>query len=222
MKVQDVPQLGKLGTTVTWKGRNGMLRRWKAIPKNPRTSDQLVIRANLASQAAAYHQLTDVQQEAWVAAAAQVQSKSSLGQSGPLTGCQLFTKVNCALLAVGADPVTAPPAQPVPSVLPIDELQITNVSGVITLKLHTTDAPPDHTMLRACAPVNSGVRRAANYRLLGILDSPTGDYVDITSAYTTRFGVPVVGKRVFVSVNANMGGYEGIPQVFSARVPASA
>ena len=64
MKVQDVPQLGKLGTTVTWKGRNGMLRRWKAIPKNPRTSDQLVIRANLASQAAAYHQLTDVQQEA--------------------------------------------------------------------------------------------------------------------------------------------------------------
>jgi len=33
--------------------------------------------------------------------------------------------------------------------------------------------------------------------------------------------VPAVGKRVFVSVNANVNGYEGIPLVFSARVPAS-
>jgi len=221
MKVQDVPQLGKLGTTVTWKGRNGMLRRWKAIPKNPRTSDQLVIRANLASQAAAYHQLTDAQQEAWIAAGANVQTKASLGQSGPLTGCQLFTKVNCALLAIGAPTVTAPPAQPVPAVLPIDALEITNAAGAITIKLHTTGGPPDGTMLRACAPVNSGIRRGGNYRLLGTLDSPTGEYVDITSAYTTRFGVPAVGKRVFVSVNANAGGYEGIPQVFSARVPTS-
>jgi hypothetical protein len=222
MKVQDVPQLGKLGTTVTWKGRNGMLRRWKAIPKNPRTSDQLVIRANLASQAAAYDQLTDAQQEAWIAAAARVQSKSSLGQSGPLTGCQLFTKVNCALLAVGAPTVTAPPAQPLPAVLPIDALEITNAAGAITLRLHTTDAPPDGTMLRASAPVNSGVRRGSDYRLLGTLDSPVGNYVNITTAYTTRFGVPAVGKRIFVSVNGNVSGYEGIPQVFSARVPASA
>lgn len=199
-----------------------MLRRWKAIPKNPRTSDQLVIRANLASQAAAYHQLTDVQQAAWIAAAANVQTKASLGQSGPLTGCQLFTKVNCALLAIGAPTVTAPPAQPVPAVLPIDALEITNAAGAITIKLRTTDGPPDGTMLRASAPVNSGVRRGTNYRLLGTLDSPTNGYVDITSAYTTRFGVPAVGKRVFVSVNANVSGYEGIPQVFSARVPASA
>jgi hypothetical protein len=221
MKVQDVPQLGKLGTTVTWKGRNGMLRRWKGIPKNPRTTSQLVIRANLASQAAAYHQLTDAQQEAWIAAAAQVQTKATLGQSGPLTGCQLFTKLNCALLAIGADPVTAPPAKPLLAVLPVDGFQITNTGGTVAIRLHAPTAPPDGTMLRASAPVNSGVRRASGYRLLGILPSPVTQYIDITSAYTTRFGVPAVGQRVFVSVNANMDGYEGIPQVFSARVPAS-
>jgi hypothetical protein len=221
MKVQDVPQLGKLGTTVTWKGRNGMLRRWKAIPRNPRTTDQLVIRANLASQAAAYGQLTDVQQEAWIAAAAKVQTKGTLGQSGPLTGCQLFTKVNCALLAIGAPTVTAPPAQSVPGVLPIDVLEITNTAGVVTLKLHTTGTPPDGTMLRASAPVNSGVRRGSDYRLLGTLGAAVNNYVDITSAYTGRFGMPAEGKRVFVSVNANVSGYQGIPQVFSARVPAS-
>jgi hypothetical protein len=54
-----------------------------------------------------------------------------------------------------------------------------------------------------------------------LLDSPQNGYVDITSAYTGRFGAPAAGKRVFVSVNANVNGYEGIPLVFSARVPAS-
>ena len=221
MKVQDVPQTGKLGVTVTFKGRNGMVRRWKAIPKNPRTADQLAVRTRLASQVAAYDQLTDAQQAAWVAAGAQFQSRSSLGQSGPLTGCQLFTKVNCALLAIGQDTVTDPPAKPLLAVLPIDGLQITNTGGTVAIRLHTVAAPPEGTMLRACAPENSGVRRGSAYRLLGTLPSPVAQYIDITSLYTTRFGVPPVGKRVFVSVNANMDGYEGIPQVFSARVPAS-
>ena len=221
MKVTDVPQEGKLGLTVTFPGRNGLIRRTLVTPRNPRTSAQQVIRQNLATQAAAYDQLTDVQQEAWIAAAAQIQSKPHLGQNGPLTGLQLFTKVNCALLAIGQAAVTAPPAKSLLSPLPIDGLDITNTGGNLTIRLHTTGAPPDGTMLRACAPQNSGCRRGLSYRLLGTLGSPVANYVNITSAYTGRFGAPVAGKRVFVSVNANVGGYEGIPLVFSARVPAA-
>jgi hypothetical protein len=221
MKIQDVPQVGKLGLTVTWPGRYGLVRRILAIPNNPRTAAQQVVREHLATQSAAYDQLTDVQQEAWIATAAQIQSKPTLGQSGPLTGLQLFTKVNCALLAIGSDPVSTPPAKPLLEPLPIDALDITNTSGTIAIKLHTASSPPDGTMLRACAPQKSGCRRGVGYRLLGILGSPVSNYVTITSAYTTRFGVPAVGSRVFVSVNANVDGYEGIPLVFSARVPAS-
>jgi hypothetical protein len=206
---------------VTWPGRNGLIRRTRVTPRNPRSGAQQLIRQNLSTQAAAYDQLTDAQQEAWIAAAAQIQSKPSLGQSGPLTGLQLFTKVNCALLAIGAPTVTLPPAKSLLSPLPVDGLQITNTGEAITMKLHTTNAPPDGTMLRACAPQNSGCRRGVSYRILGTLDSPANGYVDITSAYTGRFGAPAAGKRVFVSVNANVNGYEGIPLVFSARVPAS-
>jgi hypothetical protein len=74
-------------------------------------------------------------------------------------------------------------------------------------------------MLRGCAPENRGCRRRVSYCVLGTLNSPSSGYVDITGAYTGRFGVPAVGKRVFVSVNSNVDGFEGIPLVFSARVP---
>ena len=223
MKIKDVPQVGKLGLTVTWPGRNGLIRRNLVTPRNPRTSAQQVIRQNLATQAAAYDQLTDAQQEAWVASAAQVRSNPTLGQSGALTGLQLFIKVNCALLQIGAPTVSVPPAEPQISPLPVDGLQITNTAGAVAIKLHTTAAPPGGTMLRGCAPQNSGCRRGVSYRFLGTLGTPAADgYVDLTSAYTGRFGAPAVGKRVFVSVNACVNGYEGIPLVFSARVPAAA
>ena len=150
-----------------------------------------------------------------------MQNKPSLGQSGPLTGLQLFTKVNCALLAIGGTPVSTPPAKPLLNPLPIGGLAITNVAGAITIRLHTTDSPPAGTMLRGCAPQNSGSRRGVGYRLLGILGSPVANYITITTAYTSRFGVPAVGSRVFVSVNANISVYEGIPLVFSERVPAA-
>jgi len=134
----------------------------------------------------------------------------------------VFTKVNCALLAIGEAPVSVPPAEPALSPLPIDALQITNTAGAIALKLRTTDAPPEGTMLRAGAPQNSGCRRGVSYRVLGTLNTPSNGYVDITSAYTGRFGAPAVGKRVFDTVNPNVNGYEGIPLVFSARVPVAA
>ena len=100
-------------------------------------------------------------------------------------------------------------------------MSITNTAGVIAIRLQASDAPPEGTMLRGCAPQNSGCRRGVSYRYLGTLDSPVGGYITITTPYTSRFGVPAVGKRVFVSVNANVNGYEGIPLVFSARVPAA-
>jgi hypothetical protein len=44
MKIQDIPQTGKLALTVTWPGRNGLIRRILVTPKNPRTDRQLEVR----------------------------------------------------------------------------------------------------------------------------------------------------------------------------------
>jgi hypothetical protein len=221
MKIVDVPQTGKLGLTVTYPGRNGLIRRTKVTPKNPNTSAQIAQRSILRQCAMAYDQLTDVQQAAWIVAAAAQKSRPTLGQSGPLTGLQLYVKVNAALMTIGAATVSAPPALPAPVNLPVTGFVITNTGDVVALKLTTSDAPPDGTMLWGCAPEKSGVRRVIGPRYLGTLDSPANGGVDITTPYTGRFGVPPVGSRVFVQVNTNDSGYEGLRHTFSARVPVS-
>src|SRR5512142_963931 len=182
MKIIDVPQSGKIGLQVAYRGRYGLIRRAWVVPSNPNTLAQQQVRANLLAQSKAYDALTDAQQEAWINAAMLVQSKGTLGQSGPLTGLQLFTKVNCSLLAIGSATVTAPPAVPTIDPLPITALVITNTAGTIALKLTTTGSPPDGTMLWGAAPAHSGVRRIQSPRLLGTLDSPVGNEITITTA----------------------------------------
>ena len=112
MKIQDIPQTGKLGLTVTWPGRNGLIRRILVTPANPRTDRQLVVRDLLVQQARRFDALTDAQQDAWNVAAAGFQSTPTLGQSGPLTGLQLFVRVNCKLGLLGQAPVDVPPTAP--------------------------------------------------------------------------------------------------------------
>jgi len=221
MKILDVPQTGKLGLTVTWPGRNGLIRRAFVIPANPRSIAQLTVRSRLQTTAASWRQLTDLQQNAWTALAAQHQSRSTLGQSGPLTGLQLFTKINCSLLTIGGSPVSDPPAYPTFALLPITSLAITNAAGVIALNLTTTDSPPDGTMLWGCAPQSPGTRRPVSWRYLGTLDSPVNNKIDVTTAYTTEFGVPAVDDRVFVKCNQNLNGWQDLPLLFNSRVPAA-
>jgi hypothetical protein len=221
MKIIDIPQTGKLGLVVSYKGRNGLIRRSRVVPANPRTPDQTLIRSNLASQARSWRGLTDPQQAAWITAAANIRSNPTLGQSGPLTGFQMFTKINCALLAIGNDPVQLPPAIPVIDPLPITGLEITNTAGAITLKLATTDTPPEGTMLWGCPPQSAGVHRPVSPRFLGPLGIPTANKVDITSAYTARFGTLAANLRIFVQVNANVDGFEGPRLTFSGRIPTS-
>ena len=221
MKILDVPQTGKLGLTVTYPGRTGLIRRSLVTPKNPRTGAQGAIRSNLASQAAAYRRLTDDQQEAWISAAASASTRATLGQSGPLTGLQLFVKINCANLAIGNAAVIVPLRKPQFDPLPITGLQATNANDVVSLKLTVTDSPPEGTMLWAAPPQNAGTRRPVTLRLLGTLGTETAGKVDITAQYVAEFGHPAADDRVFVACNANSNGWEGPRVSFNARVPAS-
>ncbi len=221
MKILDIPQSGKRGLTVSQAGRNGQISRALVIPSNPQTDAQMRIRHFLGNVAAKWATLTQAEREAWNAAGKQRQSKARLGQSGPLTGFQLFAKINCSLLIIGNEEVTAPPAAAAFPLLPVSGLTITNTAGVVTLKLTTTDAPAEGTMLRGAAPCSQGRNVSPDVVYLGTLDSPVGDAVDISTAYKAKYGSPPVGSKVFVTVNQNIGGWEDTARRFWAIVPAA-
>ena len=222
MKILDIPQSGKRGLTVSEQGRNGQISRILAIPSNPRTAAQMAVRHALSSVSARWRTLTEEQRSAWRALAMTRKSAPRLGQSGPLTGSQLFAKINCSLATLGAEQVDAPPSFPQFPDNPVDGLVITNLAGVIALKLGCPSTPANNTTVRAAAPCSQGLANNANFRILGVLPAPVAGACDITSLYTARYGSPAVGTKVFVRVNQNIDGWEDVPVELSAIVPAAA
>jgi hypothetical protein len=221
MKIQDIPQTGKFGMSVTWPARNGLVRRILVTPKNPRTDRQIEVRDLLAQQARRFDALTEAQQDAWNVAAAGYQSRPSLGQSGPLTGMQLFIRVNCKLGLLGQTPVDIPPAAPQFPDLAPQNLVITNTAGVVAVKLTCPTDPGDSTVLRASPPQNSAVRACRNYRIIGVCPAPVAGSADITGLYTAEFGAVPIGKRLFVRASTMVDGFESLARQFQARVPAA-
>ena len=106
------PTSGSIARETYLVGRNGQVVRTRAIPQNPNTLAQIAARASLATASQMWRTLTQPQREAWTVAAGNVPSRPRLGQSGPLTGEQLFCKLNAALSLMGAELVTTPPALP--------------------------------------------------------------------------------------------------------------
>ena len=222
MKILDIPQSGKRGLTVSQRSRYGLISRALVIPSNPRTPSQMNVRSILTRVTAGWRGLAQAQRMVWTSAAKEVNSLSRLGQSGTLTGSQLFTKINCTLLQFDQPMVDVPPDRPMFDALVPEGLTITNAGGVITLKLVCPSDPGENTVVRGCAPVSQGREVCDNFRILGLCPAPAQGSADITSLYTARFGAPPVGKKVFVRVNHFVDGWEDWPLTFSAIVPPSA
>jgi hypothetical protein len=221
MKILDIPQSGKRGLNVSQAGQFGQISRALAIPSNPRTPAQMGVRKVLTKVSANWRALQEPQRAAWVAAAKEAKSSSRLGQNGVLSGFLLFTKINCTLAQFGQAQVEAPPAHPqFPDLAPTN-LVITNTGGTIALKLTCPADPGDNTIVRASVPVSQGRESYASFRILGMCPAPAQGSADITGIYTARYGVPPVGKKVFVQVNQFVDGWEDLPASFSAIVPAA-
>src|ERR1035437_328005 len=222
MKILDIPQSGKRGLYVSMGGRYVQISRALVIPSNPRTASQKGVRRALGNVTSRWRTLTEDQRTAWRVIAKTKNSVPRLGQSGPLTGSQLFAKINCTLVLLGADQVDAPPSFPQFLDNPVGALVITNVAGVISLKLGCPNQPGNNTIVRATSPCSQGIANCEDYRILGVLPAPVQGSCDITNLYTARYGAPPVGTKVFVAVNQNVNGWEDMPEETSGIVPAAA
>ena len=218
MKIQDVPQTGSLGQTVTYRNRYGQIRRQKVIPRNPRAPLQMSWRAAFQQARMFWRTLSDEQFLAWDAAGQARRTQSVLGRSGPIPGYLVSVSLNARLAMIGQPMVTAPP--PIPAFLPspVVGLVVTLTDGVPSLKLQLSGKPVQHVLVFGARPQSPGVRYVDHYPLLGVLPEAEGELVDITALYAARHGLPPVGTRVFIQTVQQINGWQDRPETFSARV----
>ena len=211
---------GKRGNIVSIRTFFGQAERQLAIPRNPRAQAQQRVRVTLGSIASRWRGLTDAQRGAWTALASGTHSKPRLGQSGRLTGCQLFIKINCTLAAAGMEQVVEPPERAIFATNPVGALTITNNAGVIALKVAVPRAPAHYVMVLGTAPCSAGIARPRRFTLLGALPDRAAGMSDVTGLYVAKYGVPPVGARVFIRTRQTANGWEDLQKDTDAVVSA--
>jgi hypothetical protein len=221
MKILDIPQSGKLGLYVSQGGRYGQIRRILAIPANPRTEDQLNIRQLLGTAAHNWKTITETQRLAWSEAAKLIQTRPRLGQSGPLTGLQLYIRINLNLSIVGEPTVATPPAAPVFESNVVNGIELTNPGGVVAVKLTCAGDSAAFNLVWASPPQSAGRLVVSEFNYLGELPEIAGGKADITALYTAKYGAPAAGQKVFVRSKQMLDGYEDLPHQWSGIVPAA-
>ncbi len=81
--------------------------------------------------------------------------------------------------------------------------------------------PAQYTQVQGTASVSPGVRCVQHFPYLGLLGPVVDGYVDITQLYVRRFGLPIMGQVVFIRTCQQIDGWNDVPKVTSAIVPAA-
>lgn len=221
MKKLNVPQSGSAADITASRNRFGQYDRTRAMPVQPRTERQTLIRGLLTEASQAWRGLTDAVRAAWNAYASVTPSLDSLGQTVYPTGHQRFVGLYVALSNAGLAvpptvPVEAPPAPPI-----FDSISLFD-DGTFTVSL--TDAPTvaQPALIEVSPQASAGVSFNGDYRfLLAATAQPVGG-IDLAAAYTAKFGAPILGRRIFVRVSLiNVDGGKSLPAVTSAVVAAA-
>ena len=221
MKTLDGPQVGARGDVVASRNHYGQHLRKKGRPKKRLTVARVQADAAMRLVAEAWNNLTEDQRERWCVAGPYVPSRKVLGRAGRLDGRGFFFKVNLPRARLGQELVLEPPAQAAFGRNPAVAFTITNDKWDFAMELTLARAPTEEIMLWASPPCNPGKRRNWDYRVLGLLQTPVEGANNFRRLYVKRFGVPPVGKRVFVRVRQQTNGWRGQPWEGSAVVPRS-
>lgn len=217
MKILDVPQSGSVGGVTSSRNRFGQYRRTRAVPVNPNSTKQGVVRARLSANAAAWRTLTDAQRSGWSDLGNSMTRTDSLGQSYNLTGFQAYCSVNNNLDASGDAAVADAPALGTPDALLT--MTITLTAASFSVAYTPTPLGAAARLFVFASPQRSAGRNfEGDRRLIFVSAAAAASPANVLAAYTARFGVPVVGNRIFLALVVVDGGFESGPLLGSAVV----
>ncbi len=217
MKKLDVPQSGSQASTTASRNRYGQYNRTRATPVNPNTTAQGVVRARMAANAAAWRALTDAQRAGWGDLGASISRTDSLGQSYTLNGFSTYCSVNNNNVAAGNVTVSDAPALVTPPALLSATITLTSASFSVAYTV--TPLSAGSRLFLFVSPQRSAGRKFnGDYRLLAVSAAAAASPYNALAAYTAKFGVPVTGNRIFLSLQVYNSGFLSGPLVTSQVV----
>ena len=189
------------------------------MPVNPRSSAQGTSRSRMSANAALWRTLTGLQRAGWTDLGISMVRSDALGQTYNLTGFQAFCSVNNTLAAAGTAGVTAAPALTTPTALLTGVLTAT--AATLSLAYTTTPLATGVKLAVFVSPQRSAGRAfEGDFRFVQVTSAAAASPTDLFTAYTAKFGTPVVGNRIFVSAVATVGGFQSGALITSAVVTA--
>lgn len=217
MKYLGPTQSGSENGTTASRNRFGQYYRRRAVPVQPRTPAQLNQRARMALNAAAWRSLTDAQRAGWLSLGLNISRSDALGQAYTLNGFGAYCSVNNNNLDAGNSAVADAPA----IVTPPDLLTatITLTAAAFSIAYTATPLGAGVRLFIRCSPQRSaGVKFNGDYRQIAVTAAAAASPANILAAYTAKFGVPVVGNRIFMSLQTYQAGFMGSPFAVSQVV----
>lgn len=200
---------GKLGgTVINSGGQQGQFARVLAIPKNRRTSLQVLARGIFSGISSAWKALTAAQVTAWNSSAADDAATSLrrnvFGDVRNLSGNQLFQRVNNILQALGIAPYSSPPTvgttDAITSVTAAADASSVSFGLAITTFGAATTVPAN-TSVEFYASAQKGTGRSyfgkSQLRLVGTYPATTAiNPLDVVADYTAQFGALIAGSKI--------------------------
>jgi hypothetical protein len=220
-KIVSEPRSGRIGNVVYALTRYGQVAKAFVPPRNPRTSEQQAVRGKFAYVTGRWRILTPEQRAAWRIASADSYTIARLGREVALNPYCYFCRINFCRSDLGLSLFDIPPAVPSFPLNQVGELQITNTADIITIRLHVPVLPVEHTVVQGASPRSTGVSCVQHFPNLGFLPPSVDGWSDITALYVAWYGVPPVGKAVWIRTRQHINGWNDLPKQTSAVVPPS-
>jgi hypothetical protein len=210
MKFLGPPSSGSINFETFSRNRYGQYCRNRSTPVNPSTVVQLVQRARLVSNAAAWRTLTDAQRAGWLSLGMMMSRTDALGQVYTLNGFGAYCSVNQNKLDAGDATVAGAPALAVP--VGLLTVTVTLTAAAFSIAYTATPLAAGTRLFIWASPQRSAGRFFENdYRLIAVTAAAAASPAVILTAYTAKFGVPVVGNRIFMKLETYFGGFKGEP-----------
>jgi hypothetical protein len=217
VKILAEPRSGSYAGITSSRNRFGQYVRSRATPVNPNTAAQGTVRARMSANAASWRTLTDNQRAGWTDLGLQMQRTDSLGQSYTLNGFAAYCSVNNNLAAIAGTLLSAAPALTTPPSLLTATVTLTAAS--FSIAFTATPLGTGAKLLAFASPQQSAGRQFnGDFRYISQGAAATASPLVILTPYTAKFGVPVVGNRIFLSLTVSVGGFESGPLITSQVV----